>query len=222
VSVHAWNAGEVFIPSPAPAVWVGWQTLGGLAAGLAIHQYDIGLMPGTSIQAYPNALQRALQRALGPDIVVGTEGGSSIAGFLDASLFAWLTVLAGVLAGLGVLNAALMATRERVHDLGVFKAVGMTPRQTITMVICWVIAPAIIAAAIALPAGLITQDHLVRQLTSGTALHGAALPGSFVHVLGGTDLLLLALAGLAIAIAGALGPASWAAQTRTAAVLHTE
>jgi putative ABC transport system permease protein len=48
------------------------------------------------------------------------------------------------------------------------------------------------------------------------------LPGSFIHVLGGTDLLLLALAGLAIAIAGALGPASWAARTRTSAVLHTE
>jgi putative ABC transport system permease protein len=182
----------------------------------------IGLTPGTSIQGYTDALQRALQRALGPDIVVGNEGAGSIAGFLDTSLFAWLTVLVGVLAGLGVLNAALMATRERVHDLGVFKAVGMTPRQTTIMVICWVIAPAIIAAAIALPAGLTIQDHLVRQLASGTALHGTALPGSFVHVLGGTDLLLLALAGLAIAIAGALGPASWAAWTGTSAVLHTE
>jgi putative ABC transport system permease protein len=215
-------AGEVFIPSPAPAVWVSRQTLGGPAAGLAVHQYDIGLTPGTSIQGYTDALQRALQRALGPDIVVGNEGAGSIAGFLDTSLFAWLTVLVGVLAGLGVLNAALMATRERVHDLGVFKAVGMTPRQTTIMVICWVIAPAIIAAAIALPAGLTIQDHLVRQLASGTALHGTALPGSFVHVLGGTDLLLLALAGLAIAIAGALGPASWAAWTGTSAVLHTE
>jgi putative ABC transport system permease protein len=215
-------AGEVFIPSPAPAVWVSWQTLGRPAAGLAAHQYDIDLTPGTSIQAYTNALQRTLQRALAPNIVVGTEGASSFAGFLDTSLFAWLTVLVGVLAGLGVLNAALMATRERVHDLGVFKAVGMTPRQTITMVICWAIAPAVIATAIALPAGLAAQDHLVRQLTSGTALHGTALPGSFVHVLGGTDLLLLALAGLAIAIAGALGPASWAARTRTSAVLHTE
>jgi putative ABC transport system permease protein len=214
--------GEVFIPNPVAAIWVSSQTLGGVAAGLAIHQYDLGLTPGTSQQAYTDALRRALGRALGPDIVVGTEGASSLGGFLDTSLFAWLTLLIGVLAGLGVLNAALMAARERVHDLGVFKAVGMTPRQTTTMVICWVIAPAVIAAAIALPAGLIITDHLVRQLTSGTALHGTALPGSFVHVLGGTDLLMLALAGLAIAIAGALGPATWAARTRTAAVLRTE
>ena len=208
-------AGEVFIPNPVAAMWVSSQTLGGRAAGLAIHQYDMGLTPGTSAQAYTDALQRALRRALGPDIVVGTEGASSLGGFLDTSLFAWLTLLIAVLAGLGVLNAALMATRERVHDLGVFKAVGMTPRQTITMVVCWVIAPAVIAAAIALPAGLTIQDLLVRQLTAGTALHGSALPGSFVHVLGGIDLLLLALAGLAIAVAGALGPASWAARTRT-------
>jgi putative ABC transport system permease protein len=134
----------------------------------------MGLTPGTSILRYTNALQRALA----PNIVVGTEGAASIAGFVDTSLFAWLTVLVAALAALGVLNAALMATRERVHDLGVFKAVGMTPRQAITMVICWVIAPAIIAAAIALPAGLTTQNHLMRHLTSGTAPHGTALPGS--------------------------------------------
>jgi len=70
----------------------------------------------------------------------------------------------------------------------------------------------VIASAIALPAGLITQDILVRQLASSVNL---VLPASFVHVLGGLNLLLLALAGLAIAIAGALGPASWAAGSRT-------
>jgi putative ABC transport system permease protein len=167
---------------------------------------------------------------VGHDIVVGSQGATSFAGFLDTSLFSWLTVLVAVLAGLGVLNAALMAARERVHDLGVFKAVGMTPRQAITMVTCWVIVPAIIATAIALPAGLILQDLLIGQLSNSpgsglvtpTRSVPMELPGSFVHVLGVIDLLLLALAGLAIAIAGALGPASWAARTRTSAVLHTE
>src|SRR5690242_12723985 len=67
-------AGEVFYPSPEPAVWVSRQTLGGAAPGLAVHQYEMDLTPGTSIQGYTNALQRALRRALGPAIVVGTEG----------------------------------------------------------------------------------------------------------------------------------------------------
>ena len=43
-----------------------------------------------------------------------------------------------MLAGLGVLTSVLMLTRERVHDLGIFKALGMTLRQTVTMVTCWV------------------------------------------------------------------------------------
>lgn len=75
-------------------------------------------------------------------------------------------MLIAVLAALGVLNSVLMATRERVHDLGVYKAVGMTPGQTIAMVLCWVIAPTIIAAVIALPAALITQNALVRHLAA--------------------------------------------------------
>ena len=205
--------GVVFLPNQIPTVIASWQTLGPQAAALTANHYDIAVKPGTNIQDYTDTLQRAL----GPNYGAGSGGALTFAGQLDTSLFAWLTVLVGVLAGLGVLNAALMATRERVHDLGVFKAVGMTPQQTITMVICWVIAPAIIATAIALPAGLTTQNYLIGQLSTGNVL-----PGSFVHVLGGTRLLLLALGGLAIAVAGALGPAIWAARTRTSAVLHTE
>jgi hypothetical protein len=47
------------------------------------------------------------------------------------------------------------------------------------------------------------------------------LPGSFVHILGIADLALLVLAGLAIAI-GALGPATWAAASKTITALHAE
>jgi AcrR family transcriptional regulator len=119
----------------------------------------------------------------------------------------------------GVLNSVLMVTRERVHDLGVFKAIGMTPRQTIAMVVCWVVVPAIGAALIALPAGMILQNVIVHAI-GGIA--GIGIPGRFVHVYGGAELLLLALAGLAIAAVGAVGPASWAAASKTTAALHTE
>jgi hypothetical protein len=41
-----------------------------------------------------------------------------------------------------------------------------------------------------------------------------------VHVLGAADLLLLALAGLGIAAAGALGPAIWAATAKSTTALR--
>ncbi|MGH3157512.1 MAG: FtsX-like permease family protein [Streptosporangiaceae bacterium] len=119
-----------------------------------------------------------------------------------------------------------MLTRERVHDLGIFKAVGMTPQQTITMVTCWVITPAIGAAIIALPAGMALQDAVIHAITTDQAPllppALAAAPSGVVHVYTATGLTLLALAGLAIAIAGALGPASWAAASKTTTALRAE
>jgi putative ABC transport system permease protein len=208
-------AGEVFVPSSMPVLFTSWQTLGGTAAGLAASHYDIALKPGTSTGSYISALTRAL----GPGYLASAPSGPSIAAEIDTSFFRLLALLVAALAGLGVLNSVLMATRERIHDLGVFKAVGMTPRQTLAMVICWVAAPAIAAAAIALPAGLITQDFLVRNLAASVSM---VLPASFVHILGAADLLLLALAGLGIAAVGALGPATWAATSKTTTALRAE
>ena len=72
---------------------------------------------------------------------------------IDTSLMRRLTIIIAVLAALGVLNSVLMLTRERIHDLGIFKALGMTPPQTILMINCWVAVPAITATIIALPTG---------------------------------------------------------------------
>jgi len=38
-------------------------------------------------------------------------------------------------AALGVLNGVLLDTRERVRELGIYKALGMTSRQTTSMVL---------------------------------------------------------------------------------------
>jgi putative ABC transport system permease protein len=138
---------------------------------------------------------------------------------VDTSYIRLLTAAMAVLAGLGVLTSVLLVTRERVHDLGVFKAVGMTPRQTLAMVTCWVVVPASGAAVLALPGGMLIQDVTVRALAADI---GLPLPGQFIHVYGAVQLLLLALAGLGIAMAGALLPAGWAAATRTSAALRAE
>jgi putative ABC transport system permease protein len=49
-----------------------------------------------------------------------------------------------------------------------------------------------------------------------------AVPPSFLSVYGGLEMAVLALAGIAIAVLGALLPASWAASIRTATALHAE
>ena len=223
--------GEAFVPltpggpgSTPGALFTSSQTLGSAAAGLAVSEYEAISRPGIGPGAYQAALHRALGRAfIVVQVAPGRDGGIGFFGLVDTSLIRLLTILVAVLAGLGVLNAVLMLTRERVHDLGVFKAVGMTPRQTIAMVTCWVIAPAIIAAVIALPAGMILQDRVVHAIASDQAAFAAyATPGSLVHVYTASGLALLALAGLVIAIIGALGPATWAAISRTTTALRAE
>ena len=118
-----------------------------------------------------------------------------------------------------MLNTVVLHTRERVHDLGVFKAIGMTPRQAITMVVCWVAGIGLVAGLIAIPAG-IALHHYVLPVMAAAANTG--LPASFLHVYGGWQVAVLALAGLVIAVAGALLPAGWAAATKTATALRAE
>jgi putative ABC transport system permease protein len=138
---------------------------------------------------------------------------------LASDLIGLLALMVAAGAGLGVLNTVLMGTRDRVHDIGVFKAIGMRPRQVITMVVCWVVVPALLASAIAVPAAMALHSATLRAMAS-TAHTG--VPASFVDVYSPGGLALLACAGLVIAAAGALLPATWAARSRTAVALRTE
>ncbi len=208
-------AGEAFDPQgQTPVLLTSWKTLGGAGAHLTATQYDIGLRPGASPQAY----SAALSRALGPGFAVHANGSDSFRKILKA-LIATLTLLLALVAGLGVLNTIVLSTRDRVHDLGVFKALGMTPRQTIAMVVCWVIGAGLAAGIIAVPAGIIIHSHIVREMASAA---GTGVPGSYVNVFSARELAVLGVSGPLIAVAGALLPASWAARARTAAVLHSE
>jgi putative ABC transport system permease protein len=192
------------------------QTLAGLSPGLVQpDQFDVGLRPGTSAQSYVSALTSRL----GSRYLVGLTNRSSQVIDLMQGLIGTLTLLLALVAGLGVLNAIVLSTRERVHDLGVFKAVGMTPRQTIAMVVCWVAGTGLIAGLIGVPAG-IALEHYVLPVMGSAANTG--VPAAYLDVYHGLELVLLALSGVVIAVLGALLPAGWAARTRTATALHAE
>ena len=226
-TVTARIVGEVYAPGPALGALLSSQRT---FTRVGVHLPVIWFEAATTVAPGPaeNKYQQALSRRLGPDYDVSAIGvgvnGVGLFGLVDTSLARLLTIMIAILAALGVLNSVLMVTRERVHDLGVFKAVGMTPRQTVAMVTCWAVVPAVIAAVIALPAGMRLQATVVHAIAADQAggFGASAAPGGVVDVYTAGGLALLALAGLIVAVIGALGPATWAAVSRTAATLRAE
>jgi putative ABC transport system permease protein len=176
-------------------------------------QYDVGLRSGVDPTAYVRALAPRLGAGYGAS--TNQSGGAAVA----IALAGTLTLLLSIAAGLGVLNTVVLHIRERVHDLGVLKAVGMTPRQTVAMVLCSVAGTGLLAGVLAVPAGLAVHRYVIPAM-AGAA--GLGVPASLQNVYGVLELVALALAGLGIALAGALLPAGWAARSRTASALRTE
>jgi putative ABC transport system permease protein len=209
--------GEVFHPSSDPTLYGSTQTLPGLATPGNVLQWDVGLRPGTSTSEYVNAVDNALG-ANSPWGATDQEHGGKFY-TIAIGLVGLLALMVAVAAGLGVLNTVLMTTRDRVHDLGIFKALGMRPGQLLTMVVCWIAGPAVVAAAIAAPVAVALNTATVHAM-AGTAHTG--IPASVTQVLPPSQLALLSLAALAIAAIGALAPASWAARSRSAVALRTE
>jgi putative ABC transport system permease protein len=208
--------GEVFKPSKSLEIYLSPATLAALNPGAGPQQYDVALRPGTDPQAYANAISTAL----GPPYQVTNSSGRQDTLLIALyTLVAMLTTLITVVAGLGVLNTVALQIRERAHDIGVFKAIGMTPRQTLAMIVCSVAATGLIAGIIAVPAGVYLHHGVMPAMAHAA---NSGYPPSLISVYAPWELIVLALAGLAIAVVGALGPASWAARTRTASALRAE
>ncbi|GAA3340405.1 hypothetical protein GCM10020358_27890 [Amorphoplanes nipponensis] len=184
---------------------------------LAPETFLISVRPGTDPATYASALNTAL-RSHGAAAEPVSHGTDELLIIIDA-LTALLSVLLTVVAGLGVLNVVVLETRERVHDLGVHKALGMTPRQTTTMVISSVLVTGLIGGAVGAAVGVAVQRTVLGAMGAST---GFTLPSSVVNVYSPAELLLFGLGGVVIAVGGALLPAGWAAGTRTVTALRTE
>jgi putative ABC transport system permease protein len=191
------------------------QTLTGADAGLAPDMYAIGVRLGTNPFAYSHEI--------GADLPDGFSTGQRDT---TGSPFPYAIILTGTLvlllaiaAALGVVNTVVLQTRERVHDLGVFKALGMTPRQGLAMVVCWMAGTGLAAGVIAVIAGISLHRYVIPRMAF---FAGNGTPPSFLNVYAGWEIAALALAGLVIAAAGALLPAGWAIRVPAASALRAE
>ncbi|MEU4346229.1 FtsX-like permease family protein [Streptomyces sp. NPDC023838] len=190
------------------------------AAGLTPHidQFNVELASNVNGTDWSTSAATALT-PLNASVQPNSGGGKNIIVITMGALVATLTLLMIVIAALGVLSTVVQDTRERVHDLGIFKALGMTPKQTIAMVLTSVSLTGLIAGLIAVPLGVAVEKATLTPMGNAIGRH---LPPSVSHVYTAGLLIPLLASGIVIALLGALLPASWAARTRTATALRTE
>ncbi|MGE6736896.1 FtsX-like permease family protein [Streptomyces sp. NPDC059900] len=192
----------------------------GLASfpGVEPQTFLVEVEPGVSPAAYAGKLAAALE-PLGGDAMANSPSEQEGMILLLNTMAVLLTLLLVSVAGLGVLNSVVLDTRERVHDLGVCKALGMSPRQTVGLVLASVAGIGVIGGLVGVPAGFALHGFVLPVM--GRAA-GTGLPPSVLDVYEPSHLVLLGLAGVVIALLGALLPAGWAARARTATALRTE
>ena len=193
------------------------SSLDGLHLSPGPQQFSIRLAPGTNLASYVDALNTKFASTTAR-AQPNTDNRATVIDAMEA-LVALLGAMIVAAAGLGVLNLVVLDTRQRVHDLGIFKALGMSPRQTITMVMASVSGIGVVAGIIGVPLGVLAHHYVVPLMGNAA---GTAIPLADIAVYHLPELIALAVGGLIISLAGAALPAGWAARTRTQNALRTE
>ncbi|MER5641098.1 FtsX-like permease family protein [Kitasatospora sp. NPDC002227] len=175
-------------------------------------EYDVMLATGADAGAYQKAVTDA-DPSLSPSVVTPHSDGAIVAITTFTTIF---TVLLSVVAALGVFNTLLLTIRERRRDLGMLKSIGMTPRQVVAMTVTSVAWQGAVSGIIGIPVGIAAHRLIVEHVPI------MDFPEGMINVWGAQLLTGLALAGVAIAVLGALVPARSAARLPIAEVLHNE
>ncbi|MFC0600253.1 FtsX-like permease family protein [Streptomyces palmae] len=188
-----------------------WQTLAGLAPGWRAIEYTVELADGADAKAYARAV-----KASDPGLYVLPGASTNTTTATVVSFSVVFTVLLTFVAALGVFNTVLLNTRERRRDLGMLRSIGMTPRQVTVMTVVSVAGLGAVGGLLGIPLGIAVHRVLVDHVAV------VAFPESMKDVWHVPQLAALALAGVVIAVLGALLPARSAARLTIAKVLHNE
>ncbi|MFC6017994.1 FtsX-like permease family protein [Plantactinospora solaniradicis] len=180
-------------------------------------RYQIAVTDATDVLAYIAQLNADLE-TLGLEAFRNPRTTEPIIAALIGLATLVATLLAAA-AALGVLNTLMLDLRDRVHDLGVMKAVGMSPGQAVTSVIASVVGVGLLGGAVGVPIGMAVHSLTLPSM-AGTA--GTSLPSFVTDVYLPAMLTALVFGGLVVALLGALIPSGWAARVRTATALRTE
>jgi putative ABC transport system permease protein len=181
---------------------------------LANTEYEVTLRPGVSPQAFEQTMQRVTADRVGVKIYDLTPQGGVSQGPL---IMLFLSIALMFVAGVGMLNAMALSTRERYRELASLKAIGLTPHQVLGSVINGAVALGILAVLIGIPLGLWLNTVVAQALSSSVGG-----PPNIQISINWPGLALLIPLTVLVAALGAYLPARWAARVPAAEVLRYE
>ncbi|HSJ55063.1 MAG TPA: ABC transporter permease, partial [Anaerolineae bacterium] len=135
--------------------------------------------------------------------------------YLQLAIYVLSAVLIGI-ALVNVFNSSLLAVREKVRDVGIYKTVGMTPGQVVAMVGTSAGLLGLVSAVLGIPIGLLLTTGLMDLLTASSGFGRVDVTLNVLY-LG----LLVPLISL-VSMAGSLLPGRWAAGCSIVHVLRSE
>jgi putative ABC transport system permease protein len=178
------------------AVLVGWPDALGRLGVLGADAFAVRFEPGAAATAGPEVQSAARLLALEPATLDEAAGAIGAAIDRRALLFGALAAVAVFVAALGIVNTLAMNVLERVHELGVLRATGLTRRQAGRLVVLEAAILGFVGALLGALAGLAAGALLVGLAGGSMAFEPpwAAAAGALAG-------------GLALAVAASLYPA---------------
>ena len=151
------------------AMLVGWRDATAGLGVLGADAFAVRFAPGKVETARPKLEEAARGLALEPNTLEQVEG--AVGGALGRvfGLFDALAIVAVVMAGLGIVNTLTMNVLERVRELGILRAIGMTRRQVARMVVVEAAVLGLVGSLLGCLVGLATGAVLVVLAGGGAA-----------------------------------------------------
>ena len=192
------------------AILVGWQDATSGLGVLGADAFAVRFAPGAAATASPALHQTAKTYALEANPIERIQGAIADALARAFSVFDALAIVAVVVAALGIVNTLTMGVVERVRELGVLRAIGMSRRQAMRMIVVEATILGIVGVVLGSLAG-IGAGAVLLQLGGGLGAPGG-IPWQPIGI--------AAVLGLVLPAFAAVYPARMAARISIVASLH--
>jgi putative ABC transport system permease protein len=196
--------------SSGEAILVGWKDATGSLGVLGADAFAVRFAPGALDSSRPLLADTAKTYALEANPIEKIQGAVAEALARVFGVFDALAIVAVIVAALGIVNTLTMGVVERIREIGVLRAIGMSRRQVMRMVVVEATILGIVGVVLGAIAGL-AAGALLLQLGGGFG-HPGGLPWPSIGI--------AAVLGLVLPAFAAIYPARMASRVSIVEALH--